>query len=251
MRLTEYEIKSIKKAFHEIFIDGKVILFGSRTDDTKRGGDIDLYLIPTKKFDDERKRKISFLVKLDYYIGEQKIDVIMAKDKNRLIEQEAIKNGVELMDTRELIIQKYINECKKHTIRINEAFDEIKYIFPISGKKYLDLKSDEVKNIDQYLFRFSKMQDTIGEKLFRLIVEDFIEQIDSMAFIDILNRLEKIGIIDSVNEWKTLKKVRNNISHQYDDNENDMAEAINNIFAQKDILLSIFNNIEQYFLKKV
>ena len=249
MRLTNYEIKMIQKAFHEAFEDGKIYLFGSRVDDTKRGGDIDLYLIPTKKFDDERERKISFLVKLDDYIGEQKIDVIIATDKNRPIEQEAMKNGVELMDTKELKIQKYINECRKHRVRINEAFEEIKNIFPLSGKKYLNLTSNEIKNIDQYLFRFSKMQDTIGEKLFRLIVEDFVENIDSMTFIDILNRLEKVGIIQSSAEWNTLRKARNNIAHQYDDDENEMAEAINNIFAQKDVLLSIFNNIEQYFMK--
>jgi len=96
MRLTPYEIESIKKAFKETFEDGKIYLFGSRVDDTKRGGDIDLYLVPTKRFDDERKRKIKFLIKLDEYIGEQKLDVVLAKDKNRLIEQEALKYGVEL-----------------------------------------------------------------------------------------------------------------------------------------------------------
>ena len=96
MRLTQYEVESIKKAFKETFEDGKVYLFGSRVDDTKRGGDIDLYLVPIKKFDDERKRKIKFLVKLDEYIGEQKIDVVLAKDKNRLIEQVALRDGVEL-----------------------------------------------------------------------------------------------------------------------------------------------------------
>ncbi|WOE69014.1 nucleotidyltransferase domain-containing protein [Hydrogenimonas thermophila] len=96
MRLTQYEIRSIKKAFEEVFEGGKIYLFGSRVDDTKRGGDIDLYLVPSKKFDDERERKIKFLIKLDEYIGEQKIDVILAKDKNRLIEQEALRYGVEL-----------------------------------------------------------------------------------------------------------------------------------------------------------
>ncbi|MCF6173297.1 MAG: nucleotidyltransferase domain-containing protein [Campylobacteraceae bacterium] len=96
MRLTNFEQQMIKKAFIETFESGKILLFGSRVDDSKRGGDIDLYLIPNKKFDDERKRKIKFLIKLDEYIGEQKIDVIMAKDKNRLIEQEALKYGVKL-----------------------------------------------------------------------------------------------------------------------------------------------------------
>ncbi len=55
-----------------------------------------MYLIPSQKFDNERDRKIKFLVKLDLYIGEQKIDVILAKDSSRLIEQEALKYWVEL-----------------------------------------------------------------------------------------------------------------------------------------------------------
>ena len=32
-------------AFHDIFGMGKVYLFGSRLDDTQKGGDIDLYLV--------------------------------------------------------------------------------------------------------------------------------------------------------------------------------------------------------------
>lgn len=86
----------IKKAFSETFEDGDVFLFGSRVDDTQRGGDIDLYLVPHTKFEDERERKIKFLIKLDEYIGEQKIDAVLAKDKSRLIEQEALQYGIKL-----------------------------------------------------------------------------------------------------------------------------------------------------------
>ena len=52
--------------------------------------------MPEIKFDDERNRKINFMIKLDEYIGEQKVDVVLAKDKSRLIEQEALKYGVKL-----------------------------------------------------------------------------------------------------------------------------------------------------------
>ncbi len=96
MRLTKYETDSIKKAFLETFLDGHIYLFGSRVDDTQRGGDIDLYLRPNVKFDNEREKKIQFLIKLDELIGEQKIDVVMAKNRERLIKQEAIRTGVEL-----------------------------------------------------------------------------------------------------------------------------------------------------------
>ncbi len=96
MRINLDEIKLIKKAFKEIFGNGKIYLFGSRIDDTKRGGDIDLYIVPDEKIDNLLDKKIKFLIKLDKYLGEQKIDVIVAKNKNRLIEQEALKYGIEL-----------------------------------------------------------------------------------------------------------------------------------------------------------
>ena len=96
MRLSEDEVMAIKKAFKEVFGEGEIYLFGSRVDDTKRGGDIDLYIIsPIKDFIELRKRKIDFLIKLYEYIGEQKIDIVISRDKKRLIEQEALK-GVKL-----------------------------------------------------------------------------------------------------------------------------------------------------------
>ena len=44
MRLTRYEIDAIKNCFIQVFSAGQIYLFGSRTDDTEKGGDIDLYL---------------------------------------------------------------------------------------------------------------------------------------------------------------------------------------------------------------
>ena len=97
MRLTDYEIEAIIKSFKEVFKKGEIYLFGSRVDDTKRGGDIDLYII-TSKENSTIDNKIKFLISLQDKIGEQKIDVVISKDKNRLIEQEAIKRGVKLYE---------------------------------------------------------------------------------------------------------------------------------------------------------
>jgi predicted nucleotidyltransferase len=93
MRLSDYEIKSIKEIFLNVFEEGTVSLFGSRVDDTKKGGDIDLF-IQTPKEKATLKNKIKFLVMLKEKIGEQKIDVVLSKDKSRLIEQEALQKGV-------------------------------------------------------------------------------------------------------------------------------------------------------------
>jgi len=147
MRLTYFEQNIIRKTFTEIFESGDVYLFGSRVDNSKKGGDIDLYLVPDKKFEDESDKTIQFLIKLDKDLGEQKIDVVLAKDKNRAIEKEALKKGINLMDTKKLRIEKYINECNKHQIRIVEAYEEVKGVFPLSGKRYSTLSNMEVKTL--------------------------------------------------------------------------------------------------------
>lgn len=95
MRLTEYEIKSIKEVFSKVFKIGSIYLFGSRVDDNAKGGDIDLY-VSGVDCENRLNSKIEFLSLLKQKIGDQKIDLIISKDINRVIEQEALKNGVKL-----------------------------------------------------------------------------------------------------------------------------------------------------------
>jgi predicted nucleotidyltransferase len=93
MRLSQLEIESIKRSADATFGNGtQVILFGSRVDDSLKGGDIDLYIEPIEQKNLSEK-KIDFLVKVKLQIGDQKIDVVVAKDHSRLIEQEALHNG--------------------------------------------------------------------------------------------------------------------------------------------------------------
>jgi predicted nucleotidyltransferase len=96
MRLTNYEIISIKESFHQVFYDGNIYLFGSRVDDSLKGGDIDLFIELNTTFAiKEMLDKIGeFKINLYNKIGELKIDVIISKNKTRLIEQEALNKGI-------------------------------------------------------------------------------------------------------------------------------------------------------------
>lgn len=77
MRLKDNEINSIKNTAVKYFgKNSKVYLFGSRTDDRKKGGDIDIF-IETLNNIDIIKAKIKFLVELEKEIGERKIDLIV------------------------------------------------------------------------------------------------------------------------------------------------------------------------------
>lgn len=93
MRLTTDEINSIKEVFQKVFESGELYLFGSRVDDTKRGGDIDLFL-SSLSTDELARKKIDFLVQLKQKIGDQKIDVVIDRGKNRVIDKIAKQEGV-------------------------------------------------------------------------------------------------------------------------------------------------------------
>ncbi|WP_440682516.1 hypothetical protein [Cysteiniphilum halobium] len=101
MRLSKENALKIKACVHSVFGgDMRVFLFGSRVDDAQRGGDVDLYLLPKKNEEIERAygRKIDLLVELEKALGEQKIDIVIAKtgDDKRLIDDIALRDGVEL-----------------------------------------------------------------------------------------------------------------------------------------------------------
>ena len=93
MRLQKKEIQTILQVAKSIYGERvKVYLFGSRLDNTKRGGDIDL-LIRT----DEAKKgvlaRIRMIAQLKYLLGDQKIDIIGDHEES-IVVQEALQKGV-------------------------------------------------------------------------------------------------------------------------------------------------------------
>ena len=97
MRLSSIEIKKIIDVAKEVYGSSvKVFLFSSRTDDSKRGGDIDL-LIRT-----ETQEKLGFMgrvlmrAKLKMVLGDQKIDIVGDNEESDFVQ--SIINGAILLN---------------------------------------------------------------------------------------------------------------------------------------------------------
>jgi predicted nucleotidyltransferase len=89
MRLTSDQQQAIQTAAEDAFGEGVAVwLFGSRVDDLKKGGDIDLLVRPVKGSADQPfARKIRMLTALERRLGERKIDVVVetADDKRPIV----------------------------------------------------------------------------------------------------------------------------------------------------------------------
>jgi predicted nucleotidyltransferase len=97
MRLTDFEKITIKETVKNIFgSDAKIFLFGSRVNDSIKGGDIDLFIETSKN--SSLQDKISFISKLKLKLGDQKIDVVVnsPKQKDKKIFRIAKETGIEI-----------------------------------------------------------------------------------------------------------------------------------------------------------
>lgn len=93
MRLTESEKATIKAVISGFDPQARVYLFGSRVDDTRRGGDIDL-LIMSDVLSASDRGTIGW--ELCGKLGEQKIDIMIAQDTTDPFVEIAYKTGEQL-----------------------------------------------------------------------------------------------------------------------------------------------------------
>ena len=93
MRLRDSERAAIKSTILNLDPQAKIYLFGSRVDDAKKGGDIDLLVISRKP---DRDRIRAAKARLYELIGEQKIDIVLAVDDTDPFVKLALTTGVEL-----------------------------------------------------------------------------------------------------------------------------------------------------------
>ena len=66
------------------------------------------------------------------------------------------------------------------------------------------------------------------------------------GFIDKLYRLEKIGAIDSADDWLLMREIRNVFSHDYPDDPELQAELLNKAFELAAQLLEILKKISVF-----
>lgn len=106
-------------------------------------------------------------------------------------------------------------EADRHVETLLEAIGEWDRS-PVSSWEALETDRARVRVIDQLLFRFMKLQDTVSERLTPATLVILREPFEEWPMRDRLNRLEKLGYLD-VENWLSWREIRNRLAHEYPD----------------------------------
>ncbi|ABI56218.1 hypothetical protein ACN2MM_04955 [Alkalilimnicola ehrlichii MLHE-1] len=108
----------------------------------------------------------------------------------------------------------------------------------------LEEDPDRAERLDAFVARFSRMQDTLGDRLLPELLRQMLETPGSA--LDNLNRLEKLGLLASVVDWVEARNLRNRLVHEYMRDAEEFAGAVNRARELVPMLINTFNTINRY-----
>lgn len=77
------------------------------------------------------------------------------------------------------------------------------------------LAKEDRRLLDQFAYRYTRLQDDMGARLMPAILRALEEDIAVMSAVDRLNRLEQLGWLPSAAQWSELRRIRNTFTHDY------------------------------------
>jgi hypothetical protein len=83
---------------------------------------------------------------------------------------------------------------------------------------------EESERVEAFVGRFGRLQDTLGDQLLPIYLQALGER--PGAAIDNLDRAEKLGLIPSSDAWITMRKLRNQMVHEYIEDPVTLADAL-------------------------
>ncbi len=142
------------------------------------------------------------------------------------------------------MIDDILKKVELHRKRADAALKEIQAWSKIDSKIFDDF--EKIKTIDTFIYRFIKLQDIMGDKLFKIFLDEIGEYRDNMSLLDVLDKLEKFDIVKEAYKWMEYRKLRNKLTHEYPNNEDEIVEGIimaMDVFGE---MVVIVQNISRY-----
>jgi len=147
-------------------------------------------------------------------------------------------------DLAGLRLQDAWQQCARHLHHLKHALEAIRRSLPMTATRLKALDDEAVQDWDQLILRFTKLQDTMGARLFPAALEVLQEAYEDRPMIDKLHRLEKLGYLASMEEWHELRVIRNRFAHDYPEDDALKAAYLNEAAAAVSVLEALLRRFE-------
>ncbi len=140
----------------------------------------------------------------------------------------------------------HLEESFTHIERLLDVLTVLQELYPLNITKLEEMSIENRDKLDVLAFRFSKLQDILGTKIFREYLSVLQYPVEEKNFLELLKELEKEKIVD-IDLWSELRGVRNSISHDYPLEEDEKLDAINYLIQNVKYLINITKTIKDSF----
>jgi hypothetical protein len=115
-----------------------------------------------------------------------------------------------------LAFQQVFAVCRMHEAALRDALEDLdRRRLTAAGLE--NLSKEDRRLLDQFAYRYTRLQDDLGVKLIPAILRLLGEEIASLPMLDRLVRMEQLGWLPDAEEWADLRRVRNEFTHDYPD----------------------------------
>jgi len=153
-------------------------------------------------------------------------------------------------DHHEDELKEALQLCEIHNERMKYAHHKVMDYFPLNAASYQKLTKDDLSYLDQLIFRFSKLQDSMGNRLFPALLKNLGEDIRGLPFIDLLTTLEKLDLLDDHKQWFQLRETRNTVTHEYPFISDEVIEGLDALSEDAIVISDIWNSLKTYCLER-
>lgn len=143
-----------------------------------------------------------------------------------------------------------LKENDSHLKRLSRSEALLKNFFPVSAEKMSQLTEEQIEHLDQFIYRFTKLQDSMATRLLPAMYAWLEDDPRPIPFLDILNRLEQLGLIENVEQWQFFRNLRNNLAHDYPESLDQTATTLNLLFKNIETLKSMYLKIKQHWFER-
>ena len=143
-----------------------------------------------------------------------------------------------------------IKESESHIRHMERAAEILSEFFPLTDSSLHTLPDDIVPVLDQFIYRFTKLQDSMASRLLPSLHTLLRADDAPRPFLDILSYLEQMGAITSEEQWQFFRSLRNNLAHDYPESAVQTAETLNTLYAKWNDLRVMFVTARDYYRER-